>query len=97
MGSQVHDGLELEALEGRVVQCNHPDCWDVEKQKHRQKATRFFKTKRDQTYEAGGTPAPGEKMYFGRCDEHGDPKVLNYELVEECSREEYMVADVMQS
>jgi hypothetical protein len=34
-------------------------------------------------------------MYFGRCDEHGDPKVLNYELVEECSREEYMVADVM--
>ena len=95
VGSQIHDELELEAV---VEVCNHPDCWDVENQRWREKATRFFKTKRDQDNRGHTTlesPAPGERFYFGRCEKHSTPDVLNYDLVEETTLEELHVSRVM--
>lgn len=98
MGSQIHDELELEAV---VIWCNHPECVEgstLGKKSPRAKhAKRFFRSKIDNSGQPGAMPSPGEKMYFGRCEEHASPKVLNYDLVEECSEEEYVAAGVMQS
>lgn len=61
----------------------------------RPEATRFFRSKFENSGQPGRNPDPGEHFYFGRCEEHARHDHLNHNLLVEVSKEEFLVAGVM--